>query len=169
MGRTQRLLAILVLLGGVAATAPWATAQGGGPVTVEVAHSSRYGAYLTDAQGLALYVAAQPGQVSRLNQPGSKPIAACTATCLAVWPPVVTQGAPVAGSGVQADLLGTVKGPNGGTQVSYDGWPLYTFAADSKRGEAYGQAVAPPEGAALGAAWYLIAPDGTIILTKPPS
>jgi predicted lipoprotein with Yx(FWY)xxD motif len=167
MGRTQRLLAALVLLAGAAAAAPWGAAQSGRPVNVEVAHSTRYGAYLTDANGLALYIAAQPDKVNELNQQGTKPVAACTAACLAVWPPVLTSGAPVAGAGVQADLLGTVKGPNGGTQVSYDGWPLYTFAADSSSGQAYGQAVVPPAGAALGAAWYLIAPDGTIILTKP--
>jgi len=33
---------------------------------------------------------------------------------------------------------------------------------------AAGQGIKPPVGAALGAAWYLIAPDGSVILEKPP-
>ena len=136
-------------------------------VTVQVAHDPHYGAYLTDAEGLALYVAAQPGKQDALDT-SPPPVAACYATCLQVWPPLLSDAAPKAGPGVQADLLGTVKGPNGGQQVSYNGWPLYTFAADTRAGDAYGQDVVPPQGAALGAAWYLIAPDGSIIQTPPP-
>lgn len=145
-----------------------AQATAPGPTTVHVAHDARYGAYLVNAHDLPLYVAVQPGQQSRLNAKGPPPVAACTATCLQVWPPALSRGAPVAGPGVNPKLLGSVKGPDGGTQVTYGGWPLYTFAADTGKGDTFGQAVVPPQGAALGAAWYLIAPDGSVIVTPPP-
>ncbi len=135
---------------------------------MRVAHDADYGDYLTDGAGLALYVAAQPEQVARINGSGVPPIAACNGTCLQVWPPLTTDGVPNAGDGVKAALLGTTEGPSGSTQVTYAGWPLYTFAADTSAGTTFGQAVAPPQGAATGAAWYLMAPDGKVILTKPP-
>ncbi len=166
--------AVIASLGLMAVLGPWAAAQSStssatGSVTVRVAHDATYGAYLTNAEGLALYVAAEPGQTDRINDSGAPPIASCNGTCLQVWPPAMANDPPVAGEGVKADLLGTTEGPNGGKQITYAGWPLYTFAADTSSGSTYGQAVAPPQGAATGAAWYLMAPDGTVILTKPPT
>lgn len=163
------LSAVTVGPGLVAGSGPWAAAQSNaaGAATVRVAHDAVYGDYLTDGAGMALYVAAEPGQVDRINGSGAPPIAACNGTCLQVWPPASTDGEPVAADGVKPDLLGTTEGPNGGMQITYAGWPLYTFAADTSAGNAFGQAVAPPQGAATGAAWYLMAPDGTVILTKP--
>jgi predicted lipoprotein with Yx(FWY)xxD motif len=35
--------------------------------------------------------------------------------------------------------LGTVKRPEGGTQATYHGLPLYSFAPDTKPGETKGQ------------------------------
>ncbi len=177
MRRTHNFLAAVLLVsvmagpGPVTGSGPWAAAQStgtaSGTATVRVAHDANYGAYLTNGAGLALYVAAQPEHVARINGSGVPPIAACNGTCLQVWPPQTTDGAPVAGDGVKADLLSTTEGPNGGTQVTYAGWPLYTFAADTSAGTTFGQAVVPPQGAATGAAWYLMAPDGTVILMKP--
>jgi predicted lipoprotein with Yx(FWY)xxD motif len=178
MRRRHTLLATVLLItvtagpGLFAGSGLWAAAQSSdattGATTVQVAHDATYGDYLTDGKGMALYIAAEPGQVDRINGSGDPPVAACTGTCLQVWPPLTTDGAPVAGDGVKADLLGTTEDPNGGTQVTYAGWPLYTFAADTSSGSTFGQAVAPPQGAATGAAWYLMAPDGTVILTTPP-
>jgi predicted lipoprotein with Yx(FWY)xxD motif len=55
--------------------------------------------------------------------------------CLGIWHPLlVPKGQKVKGP-VQ---LGTVKRPEGGTQVTYHGRPLYTFAGDKKPGEAKG-------------------------------
>jgi predicted lipoprotein with Yx(FWY)xxD motif len=38
--------------------------------------------------------------------------------------------------------LGTIKRPDGGTQVTYNHMPLYLFASDTSPGEATGQGVA---------------------------
>jgi len=59
----------------------------------------------------------------------------CTGGCLSVWKPlVVAKGVKPKGP----VKLGTVKRPDGRTQVTYKGLPLYSFKAD-KPGEANGE------------------------------
>jgi predicted lipoprotein with Yx(FWY)xxD motif len=55
--------------------------------------------------------------------------------CAENWPPLKTKGTPVAGRGVRASLLGTIRLPSGAKQVTYAGHPLYTYAQASERGE----------------------------------
>jgi predicted lipoprotein with Yx(FWY)xxD motif len=64
----------------------------------------------------------------------------CTsAACVQVWHPLVAQaGAAPKGS---VGSLGTVKRPDGTSQVTYKGMPLYTFAQDQKPGDAKGQGI----------------------------
>lgn len=60
----------------------------------------------------------------------------CTAGCLSIWHPLVVR------KGVRPTgpvTLGTVKRPDGKTQVTYRGRPLYSFANDAKSGEANGE------------------------------
>jgi predicted lipoprotein with Yx(FWY)xxD motif len=59
-----------------------------------------------------------------------------SSACLSVWHPLsVTAGATPTG----AASLSTVKRSDGTVQVTYKGAPLYTFAQDTKEGEAKGQ------------------------------
>jgi predicted lipoprotein with Yx(FWY)xxD motif len=54
--------------------------------------------------------------------------------CLGAWPAVTTVGKPIAGPGIQRSLIGTIKlGKK--TQVTYAGFPLYTYRGDSKPAE----------------------------------
>lgn len=60
----------------------------------------------------------------------------CTGACLASWKPLVVP------AGVKPKgpvTLGTRRRPDGRTQVTYKGLPLYSFNGDSKPGEANGQ------------------------------
>ena len=62
----------------------------------------------------------------------------CTGGCLEAWPLVA--GPATAGEGVDAALLATAEHPEGGTQATCNGWPLYTFIQDAAPGDVTGQA-----------------------------
>lgn len=55
--------------------------------------------------------------------------------CLQSWPPVLTKGRPIAGSGVKQSLLGQIKLKGGKFQVTYAGHPIYTYVGDSSKHE----------------------------------
>ena len=66
---------------------------------------------------------------------------ACTAKCLTIWPEVLLpRGATkaVAGPGVNAAKLGTVKRPGNRLQVTYGGAALYWFSKDLGPGQVKG-------------------------------
>jgi predicted lipoprotein with Yx(FWY)xxD motif len=86
---------------------------------------------------------------------------ACYDACAQNWPPLLIQGNPVAGEGVDASLLGTTQRKDGATQVTFNGWPLYYFAADQKPGDTKGQGVQD--------VWYVTSPKGEKITAKPVS
>jgi predicted lipoprotein with Yx(FWY)xxD motif len=103
------------------------------------------GTFLVDSSGRSLYLfEADKGDKST-----------CNAACAAAWPPLTTTGAPTAGTGVKADLLGTTKRDDGTMEVTYNGHPLYYFANDTAPGDTKGQGV---DG--FGAEWYVVAPNG---------
>ncbi len=60
----------------------------------------------------------------------------CTAACLGTWHPLkVPAGETVVG----VAKLGTIKRPDGSRQATFNGRPLYTFAGDTKKGQANGE------------------------------
>jgi predicted lipoprotein with Yx(FWY)xxD motif len=60
----------------------------------------------------------------------------CTGACLSLWHPLtVHAGQKPSG----AKSLGTIRRPEGQTQVTYRGKPVYTFTGDKKRGDAKGE------------------------------
>src|SRR3954452_16563006 len=60
----------------------------------------------------------------------------CTAACVSTWHPLtVARGQKPTG----AHSLGTIRRPEGKTQVTYKGKPLYTFAGDQAAGDAEGE------------------------------
>ena len=119
-------------------------------VTVSASTVTGLGTVLVDGNGRTLYVLAseQGGKVS------------CTASngCTAIWPALVLppgMSRGIAGSGVQASLLGTVKGPAGDMRLTYGGWPLYTFTEDTGSGMAKGQNLTDTWGL-----WWVLSPSG---------
>lgn len=111
-------------------------------VTVKVGQSAALGKFLTDEQGFTLYVF--------MNDP--KNASTCEAECAQRWPPFLTAGRPIAGPGVNAALLGTIRRKDGTIQVTYNGHPLYYFSGDAKPGDTNGQG--------FNKLWYVIGPDG---------
>jgi predicted lipoprotein with Yx(FWY)xxD motif len=110
------------------------------------------GAVLVNAEGHTLYTFA-PDQHSKVT---------CVSSCAAVWPPLKLASGDTASGPPQlkASLLGSDPDPEGGRVVTYAGWPLYTYAADSAAGQDNGQALE-----ANGGLWYVIAPSGKVITT----
>lgn len=62
----------------------------------------------------------------------------CTSSCLSAWHPL-TVPAGVRPTGPVK--LGTIQRPEGGTQVTYKGRPLYRFSGDTKAGQANGEGI----------------------------
>lgn len=82
------------------------------------------------------------GMTLHLYDPDAQGASTCYDQCAQAWPPLLADdGAPAAGDGVDAALLGTTERTDGGVQVTYDGWPLYYWAQDDAPGDATGQGV----------------------------
>ena len=79
----------------------------------------------------------------------------CYGACATYWPPLTTKAKPRAGRGVIAGKLGTTKRRDGRLAVTYNRHPLYTFVADTKRGDTKGQDLNQ-----FGAGWYVLSPKG---------
>lgn len=62
----------------------------------------------------------------------------CTGSCLGFWFPVTVASAASPLPGGLGGKVGTVHRPDGKTQVTFDGKPLYTFRLDNAPGQAQG-------------------------------
>jgi len=96
---------------------------------------------LTDAQGKTLYY----------FTPDTSTTAACAAGCISAWPPLLFSGSgsPTA-SGTLPGTLSAVSDGNG-TQVEYNGHPLYIFSGDSASGQTNGEGI--------GGKWFVATPS----------
>lgn len=103
------------------------------------------GKALVDSKGFTLYYFEK--------DKGGK--SACYGTCAQIWPPLTTEGGAKASGGAMAAKLGTTKRSDGTVQVTYAGWPLYTYEADKSPGEANGADID-----SFGAEWYALHPNG---------
>jgi predicted lipoprotein with Yx(FWY)xxD motif len=88
-----------------------------------------------------------------------------------LWPALLTDGAPIAGPGVNPKLLGTVTrtdlpGLPAVHQVTYAGQPLYRFFLDEDVGETEGANLFDPVTSPTGV-WYLVNPARGIPATGP--
>jgi predicted lipoprotein with Yx(FWY)xxD motif len=80
----------------------------------------------------------------------------CEGACAKAWPPLLDEnGEPQPSNGTGASRLGTVKRPDGSTQVTYAGHPLYTFGGDETPGEANGDGES-----AFGGTWTALKGNG---------
>jgi predicted lipoprotein with Yx(FWY)xxD motif len=104
------------------------------------------------------FLASGQGRTMYLFEADKSGTSTCAAACAAAWPPVTAAGMPMAGSGVEQSLLGTAKRSDGTEQVTYNGHPLYYFAADTGAGMAKGQG-----SKAFGAGWYVVDAKGSKI------
>ncbi len=109
--------------------------------------STAQGNVLADAQGRTLYF------FTRDTDGGS----ACTGGCVGNWP-VFSDDDLQVGAGLDASYFGSINHPEGGTQVTYKGWPLYYFANDNAAGDVNGEGV--------GGVWFVAKPDYDVMLAQ---
>ncbi|MFA9432798.1 hypothetical protein [Egicoccus sp. AB-alg2] len=113
-----------------------------GEIELQIA-SSDLGDHVVDGEGRTLYV-------STNDEEG---VANCLNDCAQIWQPLLVDGEPAAGEGVDEALLGTLEREDSGeTQVTYDGWPLYTFVSDAEAGDVRGQGI--------NGTWWVVAAEG---------
>jgi predicted lipoprotein with Yx(FWY)xxD motif len=106
---------------------------------------------LTNAAGFTLY----------WFVPDTSTTSKCTGSCATYWPPV--KGPAAAGSGVTG-TLGTITRPDGTTQATYDGHPLYTYAGDTAPGQAKGNGLN-----VSGGLWHEVTVSGSGAPASSPS
>ena len=80
--------------------------------------------------------------------------------CVFQWPPLTASGPVRVGPGVDAALVGKLTRPDGSTQLSYGGHPLYTYNLDVSPGIVMGQAIDQD-----GGLWYVLNAKGQQITT----
>lgn len=110
---------------------------------LEVANDPALGPILVGENGLTLYMFTKD-TANTSN---------CTGNCLASWPPLLTQGNPALGAGVDPALVGSAPLADGSSIVTYNQMPLYYWYEDFKPGDTLGQGIND--------VWYVVSPDGT--------
>jgi predicted lipoprotein with Yx(FWY)xxD motif len=116
--------------------------------TIMVATNSKLGQILVGEKGMTVYLfVADTGTTST-----------CYTSCATIWPPVLTTGAPQAGAGASASLLGTTTRTDGKVEVTYAGHPLYYFVQDKAAGDTTGQGIN-----GFGGLWWVLSPSGAAV------
>jgi predicted lipoprotein with Yx(FWY)xxD motif len=116
------------------------------PSTVELtAKSSQLGTIVADGSGRSLY---------RFDKDSPQPSkTTCTGACQTTWPPlVIAPKGKVYVDGIAQSAVATVTRPDGSTQLTIGGWPVYYFSGDHAAGQTNGQGV--------NGTWFAVAPDG---------
>lgn len=99
--------------------------------TISLVSHGKFGKIMVDSNGMTLYE-------DEKDKPGNP---SCTGGCLTVWPAVAAPTSPTYGPGLSASTFSVVTASDGTKQLAADGWPLYTFASDTAKGDATGQGV----------------------------
>jgi predicted lipoprotein with Yx(FWY)xxD motif len=120
-------------------------------ITVAAAGVPGVGTVLVNGDGRTLYLltSERSGTLTCTDDNG----------CTRVWPDTELPSGttrPIAGSGIQASMLSTVRGPSGALYITYAGWPLYTYSGDTGPGQAKGQGIV-----SFGGTWEALTPAGT--------
>jgi predicted lipoprotein with Yx(FWY)xxD motif len=130
-----------------------ASASAGGAAQLSV-RGSDYGNVLFGPDGRAVYMYA----------PDRRSKSTCYGTCARSWHPLLTTGAPVAGPGVKANLLGTTTRKDGSVQVTYNGHPLYF---DTMTGESNAAGEIGCQHLDInGGVWLILKPNGQPNMAK---
>jgi predicted lipoprotein with Yx(FWY)xxD motif len=116
-----------------------------GTVFVSLGSAKGLGEVLVNSEGRTLYAFS-----------GDAKAPTCEGACAKAWPPLLDEnGEPQPSNGTAAARLGTVERPDGTTQVTYAGHPLYSFGGDKLPGQAEGNGES-----AFGGTWTALKGSG---------
>lgn len=159
----NRIATYAAALGLAAAAAVGLSACGGSKPaaagdTVSLKSVSGVGAVLVDSKGFALY---SPDQ----EKSGT---VRCIGSCTAIWIPLTLSkgvSAPTASASLMSKL-GTVMRPDGKSQVTFDGKPLYRFSPDDSPGKVTGNGASDQFGG-RSFTWHVVSSRKTQTATMP--
>jgi predicted lipoprotein with Yx(FWY)xxD motif len=117
--------------------------------TLSVLSHPTLGDILVGDNGMTLYIFTQ-------DEPGKSN---CIGECLDFWPPLLTQGSPSLGPGIDPALVGTAALADGSLIVTYNQMPLYYWYLDAQPGDA--------SGIGVNDAWYAVSPTGALVQLPP--
>jgi len=100
--------------------------------TITLAKNATLGTYLADDMGFALYLFAEDTPKGEAS--------ACYGDCAERWPPFFRSEIVVPDSLDENDFA-TIVRDDGVAQLTYRGWPLYTFVDDISPGDINGQGI----------------------------
>lgn len=102
-------------------------AKTGGELTVD--RNAELGPIIADAEGRTLY---------RFDKDSAWPMKiGCVDACLDTWKPAEPVDKEKV-TGIPAELVGSVKRPDGTEQLTIDCWPVYSFTGDKEPGDISG-------------------------------
>jgi predicted lipoprotein with Yx(FWY)xxD motif len=112
--------------------------------TVKLVSDAVLGSILTDAEGKTLYFFSDD----------VKDTSECLEGCLNIWPIFYSEDLVVDG-GLDINDFDAITRTDGELQTTYQGWPLYYYAADVNAGDTNGEAV--------GDEWFVAKPDYSLM------
>ncbi len=141
-----------------AVSATQAAAQSAPSLVIGTYKTPEDGTLITGAENRTLYVF-KPDEKSTSAH---EKLSTCNGACAAVWPPVLASGTPAVAGKANPSLIGLTTRSDGTKQVTYNGLPLYYYAADTKAGQATGNHLKDGFGLWLGMLpTGKLAPDGS--------
>ena len=108
--------------------------------TLHIGFTEELGPFLTDARGMTLYLFTKDTTANEST---------CEGECAANWPPASAEGTLTLPAGIPGELTAITRA-DGSQQLSYNGIPLYLYAADKAAGDTNGQDI--------GDVWYVVTP-----------
>jgi predicted lipoprotein with Yx(FWY)xxD motif len=144
--------------GAAATQTPASTAATTPPSAGASQEAEAYEVELGDA-ALGKFLTGEDGKTLYLFTPDTATTSACNTGCVDSWPPFTLEAdETVKGGDGVAGTFGTITRKDGGTQVTYNGHPLYYFSGDQAAGDTNGQG--------LNSKWYVVGADGNAIMAK---
>lgn len=128
---------------------------------INLATSASLGQYITNKEGQTLYMFANDADST----------SSCTEGCESLWPLFSTDLTTAKlDAGLSVADFATITNAAGKKQITFRGWPLYTYSPPGSDG--YGNTTNKPEAAgstngdAFGGVWFIAKPDYAIMLTN---